>query len=347
MRNKPLLAMMVAAAFGLSFTSFAQQTVKTEPYMAELKTDIKTVQASNKPTTLDIVIMDSASMMPSEKLRIAAALTMPAMADMKLAPPKVIPGDKPGHYNVQLTFPQSGRYQLDLTVKPPSGSSVTLTFRFTPGRAGETMKEMGGKQGMPGMKGMPMKATFGNWPESRDGSGTSWQPDSSPMFMKELSSIGGFDLSVMGTLQGGYVDDGGKRGGKGLFSNSMIMFMGRRETGGGTMGLHFMSSLDPIINGRRGVPNLFQNGFTVNGVDIADRKDPHNIFAEVAASYSHALSKDWGGFIYGGPVGEPALGNMMYFHRTSGVEIPEAPISHDWFDGSHISLGVATLGLVY
>ncbi len=350
MRIKPLPPLLLAVAFGLSLTSFAQQSVKTDPYMAELKTDLKTVQASNKSTTLDIVIMDSASMMPSEKLNIAAALSMPAMAGMKLEPPKVSPGDKPGHYNVQLMFPMQGDYQLELTVKPASGSSITLTFKITPGRSGETMKEMSSMKdahAMPGMKDMTMKAAFGNWPASRDGSGTSWQPDSSPMFMKELSSTGGFDLSVMGTLQGGYVNDGGKRGDKGLFSNSMVMLMGRRETGGGTLGLHFMTSLDPVINGRRGVPNLFQNGFTVNGVNIADRKDPHNVFAEVAASYSHALSKDWSGFIYGGPVGEPALGNVMYFHRTSGVEIPEAPISHDWFDGTHISLGVATLGLVY
>jgi len=71
------------------------------------------------------------------------------------------------------------------------------------------------------------------------------------------------------------------------------------------------------------------------------------VIAELAASYSRPLSKDLSAFIYGGPVGEPALGNVMYFHRTSGLEVPEAPISHDWFDGTHISFGVATLGLVY
>lgn len=167
------------------------------------------------------------------------------------------------------------------------------------------------------------------------------------MFMKTLPSLGGFDFGAMGIVTGGTVDDGGTRGGKGLFSESMIMLMGQREMNGGTLGLHFMTSLDPIVNGRRGVPNLFQGSFDVNGVTVGDRKDPHNVFAEVAASYSHPLSKQWSGFIYGGPVGEPALGNVMYFHRPSGLEIPEAPISHDWFDGTHISFGVATLGLVY
>ena len=206
---------------------------------------------------------------------------------------------------------------------------------------------MKGMERMEGMAGMRMKAILGNWSANRESSGTSWQPDSSPMYMKPLHSFGGFEFGAMGTIQAGYVDDGGKRGDKGFFSNSMVMLMGRKDLSGGALGLHFMSSLDPILNGDHGVPNLFQNGFTVRGVDISDRKDPHNIFAEIALSYSHPLSKDWDAFLYGGPVGEPALGNVMYLHRTSGLEIPEAPISHDWFDGSHISFGVATLGLVF
>ena len=211
----------------------------------------------------------------------------------------------------------------------------------------KSMKGMPGMGGMTGMKGMKMKATYGNWPANREGSGTTWQPDSSPMFMKMLPAVAGFDWGLMGILEGGYVRDGGKRGGTGLFSNSMIMLDGRKDLGGGVFGLHFMTSLDPFINGERGVPNLFQNQFDVHGVPVGDRKDPHNVFSEVAVSYSHPLSRDWSGFFYGGPVGEPALGNVMYFHRSSGLEIPEAPISHDWFDGTHISFGVATLGLVY
>jgi len=206
---------------------------------------------------------------------------------------------------------------------------------------------MNGGQGMQGMTTMPMKAILGDWSANREGSGTSWQTDSSPMFMKMLPPVGGFALGTMGTVQTGYVDAGGKRGERGFFSNSMLMLMGRKDLGGGALGLHLMTSLDPFLNGPRGVPNLFQNGFTVRGVDVGDRKDRHNVFAEVAASYARPLSRDVSGFLYGGPVGEPALGGAMYLHRTSGLEIPEAPISHDWFDGSHISFGVATLGLVY
>jgi hypothetical protein len=201
--------------------------------------------------------------------------------------------------------------------------------------------------GMHNMEGMQMKAALGDWSANREGSGTSWQPDSSPMFMKMLGNAGGFDIGAMGIAQAGYVNAGGKRGDKGFFSNSMAMLMGSKELGGGTLGLNFMTSADPIINGEFGVPNLFQTGETAHGVPLVDRQHPHNLFSEIAGSYSHPFGKDWSGFIYGGPVGEPALGDVMYLHRPSGMEIPEAPISHHWFDSTHISFGVITLGTVY
>lgn len=359
MRLTQRLALVLAAAFCLILPGFSHQTVTADPYMAVLETDLKGV-AVGKSTTLDILVMDAMSMAPISGLALTASLSMPAMADMALPAPKVSPGMEAGHYNVQTAFPQPGEYRLDLKVKSAAGKSAILSFKITPGMAaGGDMKDMKDKPATPGMQmprkqmpgmdmpGMTMKAIYGHWSANREGSGTSWQPDSFPMFMKMLPAMGGFDVGMMGTVQGGYVDAGGKRGDQGLFSDSMIMLTGRKEVASGIFGLHVMTSLDPILNGKRGVPNLFQNGFDVNGSPVGDRKDPHNIFAEVAVSYARPLSKDWSGFIYGGPVGEPALGNVMYYHRPSGLEIPEAPISHDWFDGTHISFGVATLGLVY
>jgi hypothetical protein len=92
---------------------------------------------------------------------------------------------------------------------------------------------------------------------------------------------------------------------------------------------------------------LFQTGETAYGVPLVDRQHPHNLFSEIAGSYSHGLSGKWTAFLYGGPVGEPALGDVMYLHRASGFEIPEAPISHHWFDSTHISFGVVTAGAEY
>ena len=89
---------------------------------------------------------------------------------MKLEPPKVTFGDKKSHHIVQLTFYEAGSYQLSLTVQPPSGNSDTLRCPFTPGRAAEKMKQMGGTQRIRGMKVMTTKATFGDWSKSRQGS---------------------------------------------------------------------------------------------------------------------------------------------------------------------------------
>src|SRR3979409_774688 len=33
-------------------------------------------------------------------------------------------------------------------------------------------------------------------------------------------------------------------------------------------------------------------------------------------------------------------------HRTSGMDIPEAPITHHWLDSTHITFGVLTAGYV-
>src|SRR3546814_18823965 len=48
--------------------------------------------------------------------------------------------------------------------------------------------------------------------------------------------------------------------------------------------------------------------------------------------------------VYGGPVGEPALGPSAFMHRRSDRYAPLAPITHHWFDSTHITYGVVTAG---
>ena len=50
-------------------------------------------------------------------------------------------------------------------------------------------------------------------------------------------------------------------------------------------------------------------------------------------------------FLYGGPVGEPALGPSAFMHRGSARYNPEPPITHHWFDSTHITYGVVTVSL--
>src|SRR5207237_200622 len=50
--------------------------------------------------------------------------------------------------------------------------------------------------------------------------------------------------------------------------------------------------------------------------------------------------------LYLAPVGEPALGPPVFMHRPSGMELPTAPLAHHWQDSTHITFGVATLGVL-
>lgn len=42
----------------------------------------------------------------------------------------------------------------------------------------------------------------------------------------------------------------------------------------------------------------------------------------------------------------PPFGPPAYMHRASAGDSPEAPISHHWFDSTHITFGVVTAGFV-
>ena len=325
--------MLIAAAN----LSHAQTSVTSGPYMAQLTTDQKSIP-TGESTTIDVFLMDAATMAARPGLTVKAKLTMPSMASMLLDDATVTPAGEPGHYKIQVTFPHTGEYRLALSVQAPGTKPIDLAFSIQPG-SGHASSEMS-------MGGMRMEATLGKWSANREGSGTAWQPDATPMYMRMLPSLGGFELSLMGTVQAGFVNSGGKRGDKAFFSNSMLMLMGRKEVGRGTIGFHLMTSVDPEINGQYGVPNLFQTGETANGKPLVDRQHPHNLYSELAVSYAHPIAKGLTGYVYGGPVGEPALGNVMFMHRSSGMEVPEAPIGHHWFDSTHISFGVATIGVV-
>ena len=68
---------------------------------------------------------------------------------------------------------------------------------------------------------------------------------------------------------------------------------------------------------------------------------------ELAASYSMPVSDNGSVFGYAGLPGEPALGPPAFMHRQSGVDNPEAPISHHWLDSTHVTFGVVTLGYIF
>jgi hypothetical protein len=193
---------------------------------------------------------------------------------------------------------------------------------------------------------MPMTGMYGPYPMAREASGTSWQPDSAPMEGIHVMS------GPWMTMWHGYVDavydhQGGPRGDRKSFAESMLMVMAQRSLGDGTLGLRAMVSLDPTI-GKSGYPLLFQTGETADGRShLVDRQHPHDLLMELSASYSHKLGPDSSVFGYAGLPGEPALGPTAFMHRLSGMDNPEAPLTHHWLDSTHITFGVVTAGYVW
>lgn len=206
--------------------------------------------------------------------------------------------------------------------------------------AGMDHAAMAGPSGdMHGMKGM-----LGAYPMTRDASGTAWQPDSSPM-LAIMGRRGDWSTMVHGFATLAYDDQGGPRGDRKTFVASMLMVMGQRAVGGGTLTLKAMGSLDPLM-GKDGYPLLLATGETADGrTELVDRQHPHDAFMELSATYAHPISAQVSGFVYAGLPGEPALGPATYMHRFSGLASPEAPISHHWLDSTHVTFGVVTAGV--
>ena len=206
-----------------------------------------------------------------------------------------------------------------------------------------------GSAPMPGMQMSGMSGDLGAYPMTRDASGTSWQPDSSPM-EGQMGRLGGWSTMVEGYATLDYDNQGGPRGGDKTFVESMFMLMAQHPLGGGTLTLRGMGSLDPLM-GKSGYPLLLGTGETANGrTALVDRQHPHDAVMELAAVYSHDLAAQTSGllssgFVYVGWAGEPALGPVTFMHRFSGEANPEAPIDHHWLDSTHITFGVATVGL--
>ena len=192
---------------------------------------------------------------------------------------------------------------------------------------------------------MPMSGMYGPYAMSREASGTAWQPEAARHEGVHVMR-GPWMVMLHGFADGVYDNQGGPRGDEKVFSNNMGMAMAQRALGRGSLGLRAMLSLEPATIGKDGYPLLLQTGETANGqTHLIDRQHPHDLFMELAGTYSVSTGNR-SYFLYGGLPGEPALGPPAFMHRFSGVNIPVAPITHHWLDSTHITFGVLTAGAV-
>lgn len=191
-----------------------------------------------------------------------------------------------------------------------------------------------------------LEGWLGPYSMTREASGTSWQPDAAGMEGLHFE-WGAWRAMLHGFVFGVYTHQEGPRGGDQAFSTNMIMFGAGRGLAGGTVALRAMSSLEPLM-GPLGYRELLQTGESADGINhLIDRQHPHDLFMELAATYSHTLGSGRSVFLYAGWPGEPALGPPAFMHRPSGQAIPTAPLAHHWMDATHITFGVLTGGFTW
>jgi hypothetical protein len=177
-----------------------------------------------------------------------------------------------------------------------------------------------------------------------EGSGTSRLPANEAPMRGLHAMAGNWMLMAHGTVSAQYTKVSGPRGDDKLYATSMAMLTAQRDTAWGRIQLKSMLSLEPAMSAR-GYPNLFATGETAGGQPLVDRQHPHDLFMELAARVDFNLGGNARAFLYGGPVGEPALGPSAFMMRQSARLNPEAPITHHWFDSTHITYGVITAGI--
>ncbi|HEX7091062.1 MAG TPA: hypothetical protein VF192_13050 [Longimicrobiales bacterium] len=225
---------------------------------------------------------------------------------------------------------------LAVAVQPVRGQEHPPRSGGAPHGVADTARAMGMDDMMAGPLGIP---------RTREGSGTAWLPDSSPMYALHWRA-GAWGLMLHGNVFLQYIDEGSERGDEQLGSVNWIMGMARRPLAGGDITLRAMLSAEPITVGECGYPDLLATGeFCADRGPLHDRQHPHDLFMELAALYERALAEDLAFQVYAAPAGEPALGPAAYPHRPSALLNLFAPINHHWHDATHISFGVLTAGL--
>ncbi len=293
----------------------------------------------------------------------ALAQTMPGMTMAMPLPAKPKPAAKPHHANPPVASPAKAgarsRAADHRTPHPPTQTSDTKP-RPLPGKPEEDIPketpppadtppdhaDHASMPDMPGMAPTPSPAPYG------EGSGTARNPgnggDGGGGEMQGLHlSAGDWMVMLHGYAWGVHTSQSGPRGADEAFVESMAMLSARRDLGGARVQVRSMLSLEPLM-GATGYPNLFATGETADGRSpLIDRQHPHDLFMELSARVDVDAGPGPSGgsvFLYGGPVAEPALGPSAFMHRPSAAYQPLSPITHHWFDSTHISYGVVTAG---
>ena len=178
----------------------------------------------------------------------------------------------------------------------------------------------------------------------RQGSGTAWLPDVTPMYAIHTQR-GPWELMFHDNAFVQFLSESGNRGDDQFGSINWVMGMVQRDLGPGRVMFRGMLSAEPWTIRGCGYPDLLASGEHCKGEKIHDRQHPHDFLMEISGEYDAPLNGSVRWQVYGGPAGEPALGPVSYPHRVSALPNPLAPIAHHWLDSSHITFGVISGGV--
>jgi hypothetical protein len=179
---------------------------------------------------------------------------------------------------------------------------------------------------------------------ARAGSGTSWLPDSSRVSMFH-ASIGGWSVMAHGALFAQYDTQTTVHGGRQFGLVDWEMASALRAVGPGVVGATLGTSLESLVDGPHGYPELLQSGGAYQDARIANRQHPHPALMQLSAEYDQTLIRGLALETYAAAVGEPAIGPVAFTHRPSSADDPFAPLAHHWEDATHDQKGVLTGGL--
>ena len=274
----------------------------------------------------------------------------PAKKQAAARKPTATPTKKTDHSMPGMNMP--GMNMSD-TTKPMDHSMHNMDHTM-PGTMGDMTMTNDGMTMGPESSGMTHSLSR-NLPMNRNGSGTSWHPDNTPMYayMSHPSQPGGWSYMLHYAVYLRYTSQNvnnpnGRGRGSQFGAPNWVMGMAQRKVGQrGLFQVRAMLSLDPLTVGNGGYPLLFQTGETYKARPLIDRQHPHDLVSELSVSYAHAFSKDVDLYGYVGYPGEPAMGPPAFMHRISSFNNPDAPLSHHWQDATHILFGVSTVGVRY
>jgi hypothetical protein len=163
---------------------------------------------------------------------------------------------------------------------------------------------------------------FGSYPASRDRSGTSWQPDSTPAGFADGPDIRRSD-----------------RGGLRLHDEAVAV---TRFHGMGTFGLRASVGSSEFP----GLPAY--SGISSGSIGEPERRNNFDDAVDIAASYSMPLNRDSSVFGYVGLPGEPALGPpSSYAKKYVDLDNSQSPGAGNWLEAPDGISQVFTLGYVW